>query len=267
MEVRMEESMFENLETLQVELHERIVVIKLNRPKSMNAINQKMRHEMLYLFNEIESNDHIKVVVLSATGRGFSSGGDLVEGLAGYDTVEDKILAEYVPLFEAIQNSSKIYLSSIHGPCAGIASGVALAADLAIMAEDAYIYVPFSGLNLVPDGGISYQLVRNLGYKKAMEVFLGAKKVSAEDCNQFGIVNRVVPPDQLESETLLWANQLSRGAPLSHSLGKQCLQYAINSSLMDVVKFEAKHQVTCSKSPDTLAAIKALLNKEKPVFN
>lgn len=262
----MENLDLKNFETLQFELQDRVAIIRLNRPETMNAINQKMRQELSFLLDEIESNDHLKVVVLGSIGRGFSSGGDLVEGLAGYDTVEDKILSEYIPIFNRIQQSGKIYISSIYGACTGIASGVALAADLSLMSTDAYLYVPFAGLNLVPDGGVSYQLVRHLGYKKAMEVFTGAEKLSALDCEKYGLVNRVVSKEELDSATLTWAKTLSEGAPLSHQLGKQCLQFALQHNLEETVAFEAKHQVTCSKSPDTLAAIKAMFNKEKPTF-
>ncbi len=253
-------------ETIKFDVQDRVAIIKLNRPEKMNAINQKMRQELLFIMDVLESDSKIKVVVLTSVGRGFSSGGDLLEGLAGYETVEDKILAEYIPLFNAIQASSKLYMSSIYGACTGIASGIALATDLAIMSDDAYFYVPFSGLNLVPDGGVSYQLVRHLGYKKAMEVFTGTKKLSASDCESFGLINRVVDRANLDDETMSWALKLSAGAPLSHALGKQCLQFAMHNTLNDVVAFEAKHQVTCTKSPETLAAIKAMLNKEKPVF-
>jgi len=259
----LEEQKFEAIDFV---LKDRVAFIYLDRSKTMNAINQKMRQEILYLMEEIEMNDHIKVVVLGAKGKGFSSGGDLVEGLAGYETVEDKILAEYVPIFEGIQRSSKLYIASIHGACAGIASGVALAADLAIMSESAYFYVPFAGLNLVPDGGVSYQLVRHLGYKKAMEVFLNAERIKAQDCEKFGIVNSVVADDELENNTQAWAVKLAEGAPLSHSLGKRCMQFAMENTLVDTVKYEAMNQVTCSQSPITLAAIKSMLNKEKPTF-
>lgn len=257
----------QELETLEFSLVNQVATIKLNRPSTMNAISQKMRQELLLLMEEVEVSTQVKVVLLSATGRGFSSGGDLAEGLAGYDTVADKILAEYIPLFNAIQHSKKLYVAAIHGPCTGIASGLAMACDLAIMAENSYWYVPFSGLNLVPDGGVSYQLVRHLGYKKALELFLNGAKISAQDCENMGVVNKVVADDMLQEAAKEWAKKLAKGAPLSHALGKQCLQYAMHHTLNETVEFEALHQTTCSKSPDTLAAVKAMLNKEKPVFS
>lgn len=254
------------LKTILFEIQNRVATITLNRPETMNAINQTMRQELLSVMDDIETNDDIKVVILTAKGRGFSSGGDLAEGLAGYGSVEEKILTEYIPVFQGIQNSSKLYMTAIHGACTGIASGVALACDFAVMSDDAFLYVPFANLNLVPDGGISYQLVRHLGYKKALEIFTSAAKLPAKQCEQYGLVNRVVPAQELQQAAMAWATKLGKGAPLSHKLGKQCLQFAVHNSLNDVVAFEAKQQVTCTKSPDTLAAVHAMLNKQPHTF-
>ena len=115
-----------------------------------------------------------------------------------------------------------------------------------------------SNLNLVPDGGVSYQLVKHLGYKKALEVYLNAEKIPADQCLEYGLINRVFSDEQFMDQVLHWADQLAQKQPLARQLGKQCMQFAMHNGLNAVVEFEANKQVICSQSPDTYKAIKAM---------
>ena len=245
----------------------RVATIALNNPNTLNAFSQQMRRELLAAINEIETNDEVRVVVLAADGRGFSSGTDLSEGLAGFATIEGQIQEEYKPVIMGIVNSRKLYIAAIHGACAGIAVGIALACDLAVMTDDAFLYIPFAGLSMVPDGGISYQLVRTVGAKRAMQLYLEAARIQAGQCLDYGLVNKVVAAAQLREEATAWATAMADGAPLAHQLGKRCLHFAMQNDLSSTIDFEASHQVTCSTSEDSLAAVTAFFNKQKPVFS
>jgi len=244
----------------------RVATITLNNPKTLNALSQQMRHELLAAIAEIESNDAVRVAVLAAEGRGFSSGTDLSEGLAGFATIEQQIQAEYKPVIMGIANSSKLYIAAMHGACAGIAMGIALACDLAIMADDAFLYLPFAGLSMVPDGGISHQLVRSVGIKRATQLYVEAARIDAAQSLAYGLVNKTVPVSQLRDQATAWAEQLADGAPLAHKLGKQCMHFAMQNDLSSTIDFEAAQQVTASTSQDSQTAVMAFFNKEKPVF-
>lgn len=256
-----------DFETMTYAVENRVATIALNRPKAMNAISQKMREELKHAIDTAEANDDVRIVVLRAEGRGFSSGTDLSEGLAGYQDINEQIQVEYKPVLLAIANSNKPYIASIQGACAGIGGALALSCDMAIMAEGAFIYVAFAGLSLVPDGGISHHLVNAMGYRKAYQAFVETARIPAEDCLQYGMANKVVPDDELLNATQAWAESLAEGAPLAQKYGKQIMRNVHTSSLEETLDLESRLQVNCSTSQDSAAAIGAFFEKKKPVFS
>lgn len=255
-----------DFETITYTVENRVATIALNRPKAMNAISQQMRLELKKAIDTAEQSDDVRIVVLRAEGRGFSSGTDLSEGLAGFDTIDDQIQQEYKPVMMSIANSSKPYIASVHGACAGIGAALAMSCDLAIMSESAFVYLAFAGLSLVPDGGIAHHLVRNMGYRKAYQAFIEAARIPAADCLQYGLANKVVADDALQAETQAWAERLAEGAPLAQKYGKQIMRGVHTASFEETLDLESKLQVNCSNSQDSAIAIGAFFEKKKPVF-
>jgi 2-(1,2-epoxy-1,2-dihydrophenyl)acetyl-CoA isomerase len=255
-----------DFETINYEVTNRVATITLNLPGTMNAISQKMRHELLAAVQQVETDEGVRIAVIAAEGRGFSSGTDLSEGLAGFETIEDQIQEEYKPILMGIDQSSKLFISSVHGACAGIGSALAMGCDLTVMSEDAFIYLPFAGISLVPDGGASFHVVKAMGYKRALQLFVEAGRLKANDCLEYGLANKVVPSDQLREVTQQWAEVLAEGAPLAHRWGKKCLKASQQRAMEEVLDMEARHQVECSTSADSLNAVAAFFKKEKPVF-
>jgi len=254
-------------ETIGYSINNRVATISLNRPKAMNAISQKMRQELSQVIEASEENDDVRVVVIRAEGRGFSSGTDLTEGLTGYATIDEQIQQEYKPVLMAIHNSEKLYIASVHGACAGIGAALAMTCDLAVMADTAFLYLAFAGLSLVPDGGMSYHLVNSMGYKKAMQLFAEAGRLPALECEQYGLANKVVAADTLLDTTQTWAENLAQGAPLSQKFGKQIMRSVHDSSYSEIVDKESKIQTTCMLSKDCEGAIAAFFEKRKPIFS
>jgi 2-(1,2-epoxy-1,2-dihydrophenyl)acetyl-CoA isomerase len=255
-----------DFETITYKIENRVATISLNRPEAMNAISQKLRLELKQAMDASEENDDVRIVVIRAEGRGFSSGTDLSEGLAGYNTIDEQIQAEYKPVLMGIHNSSKLYIASVHGATAGIGSALAITCDLTVMADNAYLYLAFAGLSLVPDGGMSYHLVNAMGYKKAMQLFAEAGKLPAVDCEKYGLTNKVVAAEDLVSETQAWAEALAQGAPLAQKYGKQIMRSVHDLSYNEIVDRESKIQVTCSTSQDSQSAVMAFFEKKKAVF-
>lgn len=255
-----------SFETITYSLQNRVATIALNLPKTMNAISQQMRLELKQVIDSAENNDEVRIVVIRAEGRGFSSGTDLSEGLAGYKTIDDQIQAEYKPVFMAIAESSKPYMASIHGACAGIGSALAMSCDLAIMAEDSFVYLPFAGIALVPDGGMAHHVVTAMGYRRAYQAFIESERITATDCLKYGLANKVVSLDELPAATQTWAETLAEGAPLAQKFGKQIMRQVHSSTLEETIDFESKTQNSCSGSQDSANAIAAFFEKKKAVF-
>lgn len=255
-----------DFETIKYELNNKVATISLNRPKALNAISQKMRHELKQVIDSIEADEQARIVVMRAEGRGFSSGTDLTEGLAGFDNIDDQIQEEYKPVLMGIAQSKKPYIAAINGPCAGIGAAMAMTCDLAIMSDESFLFLAFAGLSLVPDGGMAHYLVSAMGYKKAYQTFVESGRLKAEECLQYGLVNKVVEASKLDESTQGWAQTLAQGAPLAQKYGKQIMRAVHTSTVEETINLESKLQVKCSTSQDNQNATTAFFKKEKPVF-
>lgn len=253
-------------ETVNYTVTNRVATITLNRPKAMNAFNQQLRRELLATIGKAASDDEVRVVILTGAGNGFSAGADLAASLEGHDTIESQIIEEYKPILMAIDQSCKLFIAAVNGACAGVGGALAMTCDFMVMSEDAYLYLAFAAIGLIPDGGASYHLVNALGYRRAMQLFVEAGRLTAEQCQQYGVANKVVAVEQLLGQTQAWAETLAQGAPLAQQFGKQVMRSASRSTLDEVIDAEAKLQVTTTTSQDFQNATMAFFSKQKPVF-
>ncbi len=246
-------------------INNRVATITLNRPEAMNAIHAGLRDDILAAVSGAASDPGVKVIVINAIGKGFSSGTDLQEASDKHDTyslLED----EYKSVFNQILHCPKPVIAAVHGPCAGVGASLALACDLIIMGENAYIYLAFANVGLIPDGGMCWHLVHNIGYKRAYQVIAEAGRIIARDALDYGLVNKVVDDEKLHEEAQAWAERLSHAAPLTLKFSKQVLQQAVRMDLSDTMRLEASLQSMCSNSEDSKEAIQAFFDKRKPVF-
>ena len=245
-----------------------VATISLNRPKAMNASSRQLRSDLKSAMDSAETNENIRVVILTGEGRGFSAGADLTESFVeDHPTVTEHILKDHKPLIDAIGTSQKTYVAALHGATAGVSIAYALNCDLVMMAEGGFIYSPFAAISLVPDGGVSWFLVKGLGYRRAYEVGVEGARLTSAECLSAGLVNRVVPDADLRTEAANWAAHLANDvAPLSLKYAKQAMRAAQNGTLADVQLVEAELQQLCVTSQDSQEGIAAFLQKRKPAF-
>lgn len=242
-------------------------IITFNRPKALNAISGQMREELSKLFKDIEADNSIRVVVLTANGRAFSAGTNLMEDfLKDREDVTDHILRDYKPLIDAIGSSDKTYICALNGLCAGVAIGFALNCDLAVMADDAFIFMPFANISLVPDGGSSWLFLDRLGYKRAFAAILEGDRLDAQTCLEAGMVNKIVPADQVKETAIEWGKKLASLAPLSLTHTKRLMREAVDMSFDETVRREAEIQHICMSSEDHQEGVAAFSEKRAPVF-
>jgi len=243
-----------------------VATIALNNPKALNGFNQAMRLQLIDAVERVENDDKIKVAILTGEGRAFSSGADLNEGLAGHDTFVSQCKAEYTPWLMGIHNSKKLYIAAVNGACAGIGSAAAMNCDLMVMADDAYLYLAFAAIGLMPDGGANWLLLNKLGYNRAIQVVVDAERLQPELCLEVGIANKVVPADTLMSSTQAWAEKLAAGAPLAQQATKKIMRRAHAMSYEEVIIEESILQTELQQSRDVQNAVKSFLAKEPVVF-
>lgn len=249
---------------VQIEYRDRIAHLTLNRPEAYNSFNSELRAGMLNAVTELKRRTDIRVIVLTANGKGFCAGADLREGIP--PSVSLQIHNEYEPFLLGLRRLDQVVLAAVNGACAGIGCALLAATDLAVMADDAYLQLAFSKIALVPDGGVSWELVRALGYKRAFRLLMEAGRLSAEECLQYGIVNEVVSGADLQMRARQWAEQIAELSPSANALTKRVLRQSLELSLPATIALEAQMQDIASTSADCAEGINAFLEKRKPVY-
>jgi 2-(1,2-epoxy-1,2-dihydrophenyl)acetyl-CoA isomerase len=253
--------------------HDGIATLTLNRPETLNAMNEAMMGEIERILIELERDREVRVVVLTGAGRAFSSGGDQKRGRSeeGQQALFDGDRGG--PLIERLnrcilrmQRLHKPIIGSINGVAAGAGMNIALATDLRIAADTARFLEAFARVGLVPDGGGTYFLPRLVGTAKAMELILLADIIDAQEALRIGLVNRVVPGDQLEQETLKLAERLAQGPTVAYGLAKTGLYQGLGMSLEDVLNMEARNQAMAVRTADRAEGVAAFLEKRPPRF-
>ena len=253
-------------ETISLDVESKVATITINRPKMMNAFNEQLVWDMGDATEKVKNDSQIRVLVITGEGRGFSAGADLTERDASWSDTKDALLRGYYPFLKNIIEMPKPVIGSINGPAAGIGAALAMACDLRIMAKDSYIMSVFSNIALVPDGGLSFLLTRAIGYARALEYAIEAKKISSADCLSMGIANKVVELDALSSETKKWAEHLSKRSPQALSLTKKLMNDSITKSYDEIFKAEAEAQNNIFGSDENMEGVKAFLEKREPNF-
>ncbi len=252
--------------TVIVERRGPVALVTMNRPEKLNTFDANMRRDMLRAAREVNDDEAIRIVVLTGAGRSFGAGADLGEsvGQPEHFRVEDQLNGEYKPILLAISEAPKPWVSAVKGAAAGVSSSFAMACDLTVMAEDAYIYQAFAAIGLIPDGGATWHLARALGRKRAYEVIATGEKISARKCLEWGLCNRVVANEELLDHTLAWAEELAARAPLSLRYAKEALNRAMEEDVGDTISNEARLQHLCVISEDAKEGIGAFMEKRAP---
>ena len=256
-----------SLQTIEITKKDKVAVIKLNRPELLNAVNEQLVWDFQKATEDVKNDDSVRVVIKNGTGRGFSAGADLSEKKASWEGSKDALLRGYKPFFENIINMPKPVIASISGPAAGIGAAIAMSCDLRVMSDDSYILSVFSNIALVPDGGLSWYLPKFMGFAKAYEYAIEAKKISAEECLKYGIANKVVAKDELENITLEWAIKLSKRSSQSLNHTKRLMRESLHIGYWDTFHNEAEIQNELTVSPQNREAVKAFLEKREPNFD
>lgn len=253
-------------ETVLYQRHGRVAVVTLNRPEVLNAFNRQLAQELRDAMIRASADREVRAVVLRGAEGRFSAGADLKQGFPQDRRVEDMLNTEFRPILDMIAGMEKPVIAAVGGPAAGIGLSFALVCDLVMMAEDAYLLSPFAAIGIIPDGGATWLLVRQLGYHRAYQLCVEAERLPAQRCLELGLANRLVAAEQLDDESLAWAQQLAERAPLALARTKMAMRAAMNISLSEAIAYEAQLQNACIESEDAKEGVAAFLAKRKPEF-
>jgi enoyl-CoA hydratase len=253
-------------ETLLVEQRERVAIITINRPDKRNALNIKTREEGAAALDELRADDGVRVVVITGAGdKAFIAGADIGE-FAGRTAITQRDVMTGRSLFTAIDTFPKPVIAMINGYCLGGGCELAMACDLRIASERASFGQPEINLGIIPGGGGTQRLTHLVGEGKAMELILTGEIIDAQVAHSIGLVNMVVPHEELAAKTLELANRIAEKSPVALRLAKEAVKTAARSTLDEGLRREIDLFALCFSSADKDEGVTAFLEKRKPEF-
>ena len=256
-------------EQITFERDGKIARIRLNRPDAANGLNTPMAAELKQAAKICDREAEIRVVILCADGRFFCAGGDIREMQSHGDEVGTAIKSLADDLHEAISILSRMQAAlvvAVNGVAAGAGFSLALIGDIVLAAESASFTMAYTRAGLCPDGSSSYFLPRLVGLRRAQELMLTNRRLSAAEACDLGLVTRVVADDDLAAETDRLAGELADTARLSTAYVKKLLLASSGNDLETQMELEGQLVSACAESPDGREGIAAFLEKRDPRF-
>ena len=251
--------------THRVEHAGAVATVTLNRPDALNALTRASRRALAQDLQALSGDATVRCVVLTGAGRAFCAGQDLREPDALVD-VETTIRETYVPLVEALSEMPKPVIAAVNGAAAGAGLSLALACDLRYLAEDAVLMMAFSNIALVPDCGGSWFLPQIVGYARAFELAATGRRVGAEEALELGLVQRVLPRDDVLPQAQELAAQLAARPTLALAWTKRLMRDAQGGELAAAMETEARLQASAVSTHDHAEGVAAFLEKRPPRF-
>ena len=257
------------METLIVERKDGVVTVTMNRPERKNAANGVMLNELKEVFAEVEDRPDDRVMVLTGAGGAFCSGADLSDpngpatdptrsGLSRMRRLGDVALG--------LHHVTKPTIAKVDGVAVGAGLSLALGCDLVVCSDRARLSMIFAKRSLSLDNGASWLLPRLVGMARAKEIALFGGMWSGQEAAAIGLVNRVLPVDELDAFVEEWAATLAAGPPLALSMTKTLLHASSMASMEQAVEDEARCQALNFSTADTAEAMSAFGEKREPVF-
>jgi 2-(1,2-epoxy-1,2-dihydrophenyl)acetyl-CoA isomerase len=255
-------------ETLLTETIEGVLTITLNRPDVLNALTRQVLNELRDVLRAAEQDAAVRCLVLTGAGRGFCSGLDLTAGAQRDEniSVADGVRQNWNVVVKGIRTIEKPVIAALNGVAAGAGMSIALACDIRIASEAAWFMPGFVRIGLIPDSGGTLFLPLLVGYAKAAELAFTGDRVDATEAHRLGLVNHVVPADELMTRTQALAARLAAMPTRAIGLTKRAFNQAIMPHLDAVLDNEAEMQQIASETADHREGIAAFRAQRPPQF-
>ena len=258
-------------ETIDVRNDDGALRVLLNRPDSMNAWTKGFGEELLDALRSAADDDSVRAVTITGAGRGFSSGADLRAGFdptpEGKPDVKTPLDTIYHPLIELVREIPKPVLAAVNGPAVGIGCSLALACDLIVAKESAYLLLAFVNIGLVPDGGSSLFIPARAGFTRAAEMALLGERIPARQALEWNLINRVVADEDFDAEIDALSRKLASGPTGSYAGTKRQLNAWLYTRMAEQLALEADIQQQAANSGDFMEGVTAFLQKRPANFS
>jgi 2-(1,2-epoxy-1,2-dihydrophenyl)acetyl-CoA isomerase len=247
--------------------------IELNRPDRLNAWNRQFGYDLLAAVQSVAEDEEVRAVTITGAGRGFSSGADLKDMGSqddrtpeGHPDVRTTLTERYHPIITGIRHMPKPVLAAVNGPAVGIGCSLALACDLIVASESAYLMLAFVNIGLVPDGGSSLFVPARAGKTRAFEMAMLGERVSASTALDWGLINRVYDDGRFAEESEALLTRLAEGPTRSYAGTKRQLNNRIYWGMDEQLELEADIQQEMAASGDFVEGVLAFGQKRPPNF-
>lgn len=248
-------------ETIQVSREGAVAVLRLNRPEKANAMNSKMKEEIAASLAELERDGTVRAVVVTGAGdKAFAAGADIAE-FAGKTPVDQWAGYGHTSLYNVVDRFAKPILAMINGHCLGGGCELAMACDIRIASERAQLGQPEINIGIIPGGGGSQRLPRLVGLGKAMQLILTGDRIPAAEAFRIGLVDQVVPHDELAARTMELANKIAEKSPVAVRLAKEAVKASTRLPLDQGLRFEQGLFAIVFSTHDKEEGVRAFLEK------
>ena len=223
---------------IKTEVHDRVGLIQINRPKALNALNATVMQELSTALEDFDADPDIGGIVLTGDERAVAAGADIKE-MAGASAV-DMIKADRIAIWDRIRNIKVPVIAAVSGWCLGGGHELAMGCDMIVASETAIFGQPEINLGVIPGAGGTQRLTRAVGKALAMEMVLNNRNMSADEALRYGLVNRVAPVELYLENAIQLANEIAERAPLAIRFGKEAINNAFESFLADGIADERR---------------------------
>jgi enoyl-CoA hydratase/carnithine racemase len=259
---------------LLCEIRDRVALITLNRPEARNALSDRLTPALRRMIKQCADDPKVGALLITGAGNAFCAGGD-VKGMG------DNLSQAEVPIDERVADLRvkqrnltgalvavrKPTIAALPGPAAGAGLALALACDIRIAAESAIMATGYARIGLTGDYGIAWLLTRLAGTSRARELMFLSERIDAHRCEMLGLVNRVVPDTELRDTAFALAKSLAEGPSIALGRMKDNLDRALMSDILESMDQEAENMVQSARTTDHKQAVRAFIEKRKPVFS
>jgi enoyl-CoA hydratase len=249
-------------EYILTEIHERAGLVRLNRPKALNALNPGLLGELMDATEGFDADAAIGCIVITGNDKAFAAGADIKEMAEA--TAVNMLDFVFIDLWDRLARIRKPIIAAVSGYCLGGGNELAMACDMVVASETARFGQPEIGIGVIPGAGGTQRLTRAVGKALAMEMVLNSRWLSAEEALQHGLVNHVYSVESYLDETLKLANSVARQAPVAVRLGKEAVKVAFETGLTAGIAHERKLFYLLFATEDQKEGMAAFVAKRKP---
>lgn len=252
---------------LIVEINDGIGIIKINRPKALNALNSETLVELKDAGEKLGNDESVRVVIVTGEGeKAFIAGADILE-MKDLNAVQGSEFSERGhEAFAALENMRKPVIAAVNGFALGGGFEVALSCDIIYASEKAKVGFPETTLGIFPGFGGTQRTAKVAGLAKTKELIFTGKVIGAKEAFEMGLVNKVVAPDQLMNEVMALATQIKANGPFSMGLAKECINKSLSLSMEEGLMLEARDFGLCFATQDQKEGMTAFVERRKPTF-